>query len=362
RILVLLILSGLLIAYFVNGVMEIKDERPTLRSRSFDSSSIPVPSLKVVGPFIYDMECNMTALSIGDLPKDYCSETFSWVVEDVNSTSGYFFPNSSLNFVSYDSEAVIRITTSNRTNNGTIRDLTVVLYDQNLTPIHFISEAEKQQGNAPQRIGFDKKFADSLDALNVYTISYNRIHYITISRFIQRLMIPSWLNYLGVPPSYKEDPYIRTVFHVGESDQTLYSTIHIKAQSFVINVEEELKDKTALTLLGLMGGAIGLVTSIYSFLFGDAKLSPWGFIQKFGCCFSTIASKKLQRQFNGARKGVNDGTYQPIMPSTVQNMDLDDINLLLRDYVVDLEFLYRAIKLKGEENVEIRKGEVMDEV
>ncbi|CAG8779210.1 10200_t:CDS:2, partial [Acaulospora morrowiae] len=70
------------------------------------------------------------------------------------------------------------------------------------------------------------------------------IHYITISRFIQRLMVPSWLNYLGISPSYKEDPYIRTVFHsvadVGESDRTLYATIHIKAQSFVINVEEEL--------------------------------------------------------------------------------------------------------------------------
>jgi len=229
--------------------------------------------------------------------------------------------------------------------------LTITLYDQSLTPIHNVTTADQYQGSVSNRTSFDQEFLNSLDSLNIYTLSYNRTHYVTVSRFIQKLISNPWLSYLGISPSYVVDPYIQTLFRSvaitdAEYDPTVYATVYLTAQSFRTSVQQEIKDKTLLSLLALMGGLFGTATATYYFLFGDGKLSPWGFIQNYGCCLSVATRKELREHF----KVAGNGSYQPIT-STSQNNELDDI---LKDYVVDMRYLDRAM---NERIGDINKGD-----
>jgi len=85
----------------------------------------------------------------------------------------------------------------------------------------------------------------------------------------------------------------------------------------------------------------------YYFLFGSGRLYPWGFIQSYGCCLSVDTRKKLGKYFDDTRENEGDSTYQPITPSASQNRELEEVNILLRDYVVDMSYFDKSLKLKG---------------
>ncbi|CAG8659226.1 13706_t:CDS:2, partial [Acaulospora colombiana] len=312
RFIVAVILFALIVAYFIIGVIDIMNEVPTIRLWSYQSLNIPVPYT-----------------SGGNLTRSVCADTFTWTIGDDVSTSGYFFPNSTQNFVFFPTQAnsnvVLRVISgSNSSINSaeTLTDLTISLYDQSLSPVHFVTTAPQEQGSPSNRTSFDQTFITSLDSLNVYTLEYNRVSSLPISD--------------------------------AEFDPTVYATIQITAQSFRTNVQQEIKDKTALTLLGLMGGPLAIAASLYYFLFGDAKMYPWGFIHNFGCCLSVSARKELRKHFE---RNAGDETFQPIMSSS-QVQELDEINLVLRDYVVDMGFLDQSVKFKGKNAGDVKKGDL----
>ncbi|CAG8809088.1 9908_t:CDS:2, partial [Dentiscutata erythropus] len=155
-------------------------------------------------------------------------------------------------------------------------------------------------------------------------------------------------NYLGFTPKLETIPYytsiIATKVITNNTDpNSLYSIITIEPYSFVVEVDTDQKAKTALNILGLFGGAFGILTSFYALLFGVKSIQPWGLVQRTVFKHNKPAQNKLlttleSLQFLDHLNNDKDNLEDQLSTKKLKKR-LDSLQLFLRDYVVNVQYL-----------------------
>ncbi|KAH8548327.1 hypothetical protein BGW37DRAFT_179699 [Umbelopsis sp. PMI_123] len=92
----------------------------------------------------------------------------------------------------------------------------------------------------------------------------------------------------GLTAQYVEIPTISTEsiiwpmhFNPNFTNGMMTGHFSIQLGSGTVNVQQEQRQHTILSLLALTGGAFGLLNIIYVILFGMTRLAPWGLVHRF---------------------------------------------------------------------------------
>ncbi|CAG8636936.1 21663_t:CDS:2 [Rhizophagus irregularis] len=143
-------------------------------------------------------------------------------------------------------------------------------------------------------------YDDSIYELNMYKIKPAQFYDFPYSRVIRESMKPNWMNDFGVPPTYEQKSNIESTLVGGpllyKSTEGSLISFNIKPKSKnVIRVDKEVRSKTYLSGLDLIGGAWGLIAALYAFLFEEDKYDKTRknvYHYRTGPC--TVALKKLK--------------------------------------------------------------------
>ncbi|CAB4495216.1 hypothetical protein RhiirA5_412878 [Rhizophagus irregularis] len=190
-----------------------------------------------------------------------------------------------------------------------------------------------------------------IDSLSTYNLLLNQLYQFEYHRKIEEVIKPSWMNDFGIPPAYESKPHIESTLSAityNTSSSMPIAIIIIKPKSNTIQIDKEVRARTYLNGMGLIGGAWGLAAAIYTLLFGADTLRPWGIVQMYCCGFPRLTQRKLKKTL-------------PIIPffdthiDTEANHDLsmaekielipllqsriDSLELFLQEYVVDVYYL-----------------------
>ncbi|KAG2176578.1 hypothetical protein INT44_007241 [Umbelopsis vinacea] len=88
-------------------------------------------------------------------------------------------------------------------------------------------------------------------------------------------------QYVEIPTISSESIIWPMHFNPEFSNEMLTGHFSIQLGSGTVNVQQEQRQNTILSLLALTGGAFGLLNIIYVLLFGMTRLAPWGLVHHF---------------------------------------------------------------------------------
>ncbi|POG76549.1 hypothetical protein GLOIN_2v1768947 [Rhizophagus irregularis DAOM 181602=DAOM 197198] len=203
----------------------------------------------------------------------------------------------------------------------------------------------------------DNKLTSLSDDNSVDLDTYGLFFQFRYARKIKEVIKPSWMNDFGIPPTYENKSYIESTLLSSSLpmntslDRPLIS-IYIIPNSNTIQIDREVRARTYLNGMGLVGGAWGLAAAIYAWLFGADALRPWGIVQ-LGCCgFPRSTQKKLEKTlplipfFDTSRTDTKDhlsnhglSLAEKIELIPLLQSRIDSLELFLQEYVVDVNYL-----------------------
>ncbi|CAB4397306.1 unnamed protein product [Rhizophagus irregularis] len=193
---------------------------------------------------------------------------------------------------------------------------------------------------------------DMIFAMNTYNIVPNQNYRFTYSNIIREAIVPSWMDDFGVPPTYEQKPYITSNLVGGQlQNKNLDGFLQFTIQPKYINtiqLNREVRTRTYLGSLGLIGGAWGLAAAIYTFLFGAKTLQPWGVVQSYCCGFSRLTQNKLKDSLSIVpfsddpnTKGHQINSLSLAEQNNLLLSRLNNLESFLQEYVVDVKYLDR---------------------
>ncbi|KAG9287126.1 hypothetical protein G9A89_001020 [Geosiphon pyriformis] len=112
---------------------------------------------------------------------------------------------------------------------------------------------------------------------------------------------------------------------------------------------------TVVNLFALFGGALCLMKLIYTMIFGNELIQPWGLIHFYGCCFAKKTNRQIRELFPVLPMYDNTRLQYPITSDTdTLNQYIlhlqrryDSLELFLRDFVADASFLRQFRDVDG---------------
>ncbi|CAG8452693.1 14532_t:CDS:2 [Ambispora leptoticha] len=131
------------------------------------------------------------------------------------------------------------------------------------------------------------------------------------------------------------------------------STFELYYDSRLVTINEQIRDKTVLSILSSLGGAFGLWMGIFVFCFGAPQIAPWGWAQELYGVRHAL-KVQLRSKFSGhvplvdsaPSKNYNEKSdYDRVDALEIRCAALE---LLLKDYVIDvgdLEDLTKSRKI-----------------
>ncbi|CAG8482935.1 2932_t:CDS:2 [Gigaspora margarita] len=218
----------------------------------------------------------------------------------------------------------------------------------------FSTSSNKLRSSHELFIGVYEMIPNSTIILNEYSFDGRNTYRIKIKRRLKEVMMPSWKNYFGFPVHEK-------LYYITSTSETLPSlnvtgistpaaAIILEPESFITQVESDQRTKTVLSSLGLIGGAWGIITSFYAFLFGNDTISPWGIVQKYCLRSNDSVQEKFKNNFNivplvsHLRADSNNKTSIQILQKR-----LEVLQLFLSEYAINLNHLEK-IQKKSNDN------------
>ncbi|CAI2168322.1 18060_t:CDS:10, partial [Funneliformis geosporum] len=185
---------------------------------------------------------------------------------------------------------------------------------------------------------------------NVFALADRMFSLVNFTKYIKRSIIPSWISDIGLFFNHKESAYIKAKFiqgvFVAESERL--SGIKVKPDSFINHIETEQITSTYLGMIGVIGGAWGLVVAFYAFLFGASSIHPWGFIQSH--CYGIKPKTQSKLRESLSILPLTDSSLHSTTNEISVEERLRSLEILLREYVIDVEYLQRI-----ENKIQVRK-------
>ncbi|CAG8716366.1 196_t:CDS:2 [Racocetra persica] len=279
RLIVTALFGIILVGYSIFLILDICNDHPAIQSSFIETNSMPVPVLMISNiPKKSYLNCYFTyAANSAREDNKACAQYIGQPV--LNTTSkydGYFKTNGDLFF-------------STSSNEG-LKNIGIMIYIDDVT-----------YNASDPSMSIDIRAIDS---------DLERIPYIT--SMIESSLIS---NTTG--------------------SQSLFSTINIKPKSFIVQVS---------TSLGLFGGLFGLITSFYALLFGASAIKPLGLVQRHLFKVKRIVQDNLIITFESMpfiSHLIHDtnGLKEDEISTEQLEKRLDLLQLFLRDYVVNVQYL-----------------------
>ncbi|GBB97460.1 hypothetical protein RclHR1_00030017 [Rhizophagus clarus] len=188
-------------------------------------------------------------------------------------------------------------------------------------------------------------------SMNTYTLMPGQDYTFIYYHLVKEVIVPSWMNDFGVPPTYERKPYITSnlIASPSQTDKSGHLMNFMIQPKYIntIQVDREVRFNT-YGGLGLIGGAWGLTATIYTFLFGANTLRPWGAVQSYCCGFSRLTQKKLKDSLPiipfSDDSDIKDHQINSLSLAEQNKLlltRLKSLELFLQEYVVDVQYLDR---------------------
>ncbi|CAG8598639.1 8112_t:CDS:2 [Rhizophagus irregularis] len=327
KLFTMIILMACLTGYLVVVIIDVKQDSPIIATSFNNVDAVPLPATisasQAVINFIVIVDGNIRAVE--------CSleDTKVYYDETTKAYFGVYTPSPNVLFNDLMKSLLLILTINEDFTPGITQEMTLHAFD---------SEYDIYYKNLSELSVYD----NSILTLNRYSVEPSQIYDFTYSRVIRELIKPNWMNDFGVPPTYEQKSNIESTLH-----SSLISFIIQPKSKNVIRIDKEVRSKTYLSGLGLIGGAWGLMAAVYAFLFGANTLRPWGAVQSYCCGFSRSTQKKLKDAlpiipFFDTTHNDNFKNYSPDRELSLaerNELRISGLELFLQEYVVDVHYL-----------------------
>ncbi|CAB4416567.1 unnamed protein product [Rhizophagus irregularis] len=373
KLLMMIILVACLTGYLSIVIIDVVQDAPIAKTSFVESNTIRPPS------FIFKSQYNFTISScLEEYIKinDTQPTSVNCMMSDLTQPSekygpgqiyfGYYQPSPGVFFYNYDksdnynSMAYLYIglivNDANYTPDKTLQAMIEIMaFDSDYDPlIKYFKEKKFYEITTPEAIESTSSYDNSIITMNSYTLVLNQLYQFVYHRKIEEFIRPSWMNDFGIPPTYENKSHIEstllaTSLPVNNIVNNNTITIAVHPMGNTVQINKEVRNRTFLGGVGLIGGAWGLAAAIYSLLFGADTLRPWGVVQSYCCGFSRLTQKKLRTTlptipfFNTINPDIKNHPSKHALSLTEQNKlileRIDSLELFLQEYVVDVHYL-----------------------
>ncbi|CAG8792422.1 9091_t:CDS:2, partial [Dentiscutata erythropus] len=135
---------------------------------------------------------------------------------------------------------------------------------------------------------YNETFLQSINSIS-YFMSQNSYYAFIFSKKVRKLQnLYTFSQYIGLESTPYPIPYVEgtiqqvTYQNASANIPNFYAVISLKLQSTITEEETEQRNKTVITILGVIAGIYGGLFGLYTFLFGTDLIRPWGFVH-YGC-------------------------------------------------------------------------------
>ncbi|CAB4416561.1 unnamed protein product [Rhizophagus irregularis] len=327
KLFMMIILVACLAGYLAIILIDIQQDAPIIRTSfhiSDDNLPIRPPS------FIFKSEYNFTIA--GCIEEHYTQDFKSSMVNCISDMThpdekrgpsqayfGTYQPSKDTFFYTFNKSSDHTLTGSvvigliildtNYTFASSQALIQIVAFDSGYeTPISYISDNKIDEIISNQKdLGTSLGFNDSVAMMNLYNLALNQNYQFEFKRRIKEVIIPSWMNDFGIPSKYETQSYIEST----------------------------------------LCGAWGLAAAMYSLLFGADTIRPWGIVQSYCYGFSRLTRRKLKETLPIIPfydKSYTDANHDLSLDEKIELIPLlqsriDSLELFLREYVVDVNYL-----------------------
>ncbi|CAB5391169.1 unnamed protein product [Rhizophagus irregularis] len=343
KIFTMIMLITCLTGYLTVVIIDVKQDAPIIKTSFVDVDGVPPPSLHFSTNYNFSIStCNQYY---------YVNGVFSYLNCSPDDINAYYDQETKLYFVTYYPSPDV-IFNSSLNGVGLIMSVNEEIQAGKTSFINLIAfDSEYDIFN--KKLKEFTVYDSSIRTLNRYSIEPAQSYDFAYSRIVRDIMVPSWMNDFGVPPNYDQKSNIESTLLGGplpDKSMTEILSFSIEPKSYsVIQVDKEVRSKTYLSGLGLMGGAWGLTVAVYAFLFGADTLRPWGAVQLYCCGFSRLTRKKLKTTlptipfFDTMDLNTKNHPSRHALSLAEQNelilARIDSLELFLQEYVVDVRYL-----------------------
>ncbi|CAG8760392.1 37348_t:CDS:2 [Gigaspora margarita] len=257
------------------------------------------------------------------------SDCDSYLTNPSEKIGSYYNGNLSVPF-----KKKYKLPVSNDNNKNSLRFLYQFM-DANDNPSFLVKVFDSE--NVHLKNNISSILLQSITQANTYEFYQGDAMTIYLSRSIKKIIIPNWKAIMGFQPDYDIKPYLKSRSEVARAQYN--------AKTF-ITVQGEADITTVLNTFGLIGGAWSLAVAVYKLLFGDDAIQPFGFIQKHGY-FHKQTKENLTKflsalplvQFSDSSNNIDYENHAKKLEKKI-----NDLELFLRDYVVEVQQLDKAYK------------------
>ncbi|CAB5382109.1 unnamed protein product [Rhizophagus irregularis] len=373
KLLMMIILVACLTGYLSIVIIDVVQDAPIAKTSFVESNTIRPPNFIFRSQYNFTIsDCLEEYTKINDTQNTNVNCTMSDIIQPSEKYGpdqyyfGYYQPSPGVFFYNYDKSDNYNAMTYlfiglivNDANNTPDQRLQAMIdimaFDSDYDPlIKYFKEKKFYELNTPEAIELTSSYDKSIITTNSYTLVLNQLYQFVYHRKIEELIRPSWMNDFGIPPTYENKSHIESTLLATSlpinnivNNNTIAIFVHPMGKTVQIN--KEVRNRTYLGGVGLIGGAWGLAAAIYSWLFGADTLRPWGVVQSYCCGFSRLTQKKLRTTlptipfFNTINPDVKNHPSKYALSLTEQNKlileRIDSLELFLQEYVVDVHYL-----------------------
>ncbi|KAF0464560.1 hypothetical protein F8M41_026514 [Gigaspora margarita] len=343
KIFVLILLLISLLGYTLLIILGVYNDNPIIQSSLVEENSIPAPIVSMASTLQFQqigISCSFVNASGVHDCNQYISYnnsdgTFSsiFLAKDLIFSSIINNGINSLEFKFYLND--IRFNLSDR---FSLPGFSFIMYDPDSDKI----------SNEVLSLSSYLTFPITMVSLNNYRLATYSSYKTKIKRRRKEVLLPRWENIMGFSSKLESIPYITSTLETSPllndtKFPTLLTKITIEPQVFVVQIETEKRTKTVLSSFGLIGGALGFATTIYTILFGATALKPWGLIQKYGFKINNSVQKKLKHTLELIPL-VHYSETSNCLNNYELKKRLDSLQQFLTEYVVDIQYLEEIYK------------------
>ncbi|KAF0464564.1 hypothetical protein F8M41_026517 [Gigaspora margarita] len=342
KIFVIILLLISLLGYTLLIILDTFNDNPIIQSSLVEENSIPAPAV-TMGSTLQPQQIGISCSFVNANGVHNCNKYISY--EDFNGTFLIQFlandlifssiPNNGINSLEF--KFYLNDTRYNISDHFSLPGFSFIMYDPDSDKLF---EALK--------LSTYTMFPFTMINLNNYRLAPFSSYKTKIKRRRKEVLLPRWENIMGFSSKLESIPYIASTMETSPllndiEFPTLLTKVTIEAQVFVVQIETDKRTKTILSLFGLIGGAWGFATTIYTILFGATAIKPWGWIQKYGFKINNSVQTKLK----------NTLELIPLVhySETSNNLNnyglkkrLDSLQQFLTEYVVDMQYLEEIYK------------------
>ncbi|CAG8638287.1 4035_t:CDS:2 [Cetraspora pellucida] len=347
---VLILLLILLFGYTWLIIWDIYNDNPVVQNSLEEANYIPVPDILSHTNQTTNITCHfVNASGIHD-----CNQYITYYTGIINGMHTGYFSTNGLMFSTIPNNGISSLELKIYLNDASFN-----LSDSTLVPDILFSmddaDFDKNYNNGlfvsdQFQLSLYSKFPNTIFQLNQYSLAAFSSYTLKIKRKRKELMLPSWKNYIGFSSNLESIPYITSTLETFPLTKEtgpliLLTKITIEPQIFIVQVETDKRFiLSVINSLGLIGGACGFVVAIYTTLFGNIAIKPWGLIQKYGFKINKSVQTKLH----------NTLEFIPFVnhPKTTNNLSnyelkrrLDSLQLFITEYVADVQYLEEIYKV-----------------